>query len=40
MDGKKIKKLKVKNNSNKSRDLIYFDGEKEVVHRTVKKRAK
>lgn len=38
-DGKKIKKLSVKNN-NGNRELIYFDGGKEVVYRTIKKRAK
>ena len=39
-DGKKIKKLSVKKGEKKSRELIYFEGEKEVVHRTIKKRAK
>lgn len=39
-EGKKIKKLKVKRNAKKNRELTYFDGDKEIVHRTIKKRAK
>lgn len=39
-DGKKIKKLKVKRNAKKNSELTYFDGEKEIVHRTIKKREK
>lgn len=37
-DGKKIKKLKAKRNNKKSRDLVYSDGEKEIVHRSIKKK--
>ena len=39
-DGKKIKKLKVNRKDKKNSDLTYNDGEKEIVHRTIKKREK
>ena len=39
-DGKKIKKLKVKISEKNNRELVYFDDGKEVVYRTIKKRAK
>jgi large subunit ribosomal protein L24 len=39
-EGKKIKKINVTRNDKKNRDLTYFDGEKEIVHRTIKKREK
>jgi large subunit ribosomal protein L24 len=39
-EGKKIRKLKVKRNNKKSRDLVYLDGDKETVYRSIKKKAK
>lgn len=39
-DGKKIKKLKVKRNSKNNKELTYFDGDKEIVHRSIKKSSK
>lgn len=39
-DDKKIKKLIVRKNDNQNRELVYIDGGKEVVYRTIRKSSK